>query len=458
MKLTREQKEAKLREAAEEAIQALLRWDEENGRPTLTQMEDEILELRRQVGEKMLAVALEGQETGEPVEPPRCAQCGEARRNKGQKARVVESRVGGVKMERGYYYCARCKSGIFPLDEQLELGAGAWSEGLEREAVFLSAALSSYELAVTILRRVGQIDISQPSAWRSSQEAGKRFRRVEEEARARANALPEQWEPPSRAVVADQRMGVTMDGFSMNVRQEGWKEVKIGVVFDIGMSPMRDKETGEFVDVAQALHNRYVVHLGGPDAIGEKVWSEARRRGWEQAQETVVLGDGAAWIWNQASLHFGQSHQVVDWYHAKEHLVDAARWMKPEGTVAFTRWLNSRETLLYQGHADKIAEELEQQAQPGATPAEELRSAAGYFRTNHQRMNYIEMREEGWPRPEGTRSGTVESGAKQFKARFSGPGMRWSHTGAKNLLPIRAAVLSGRFDPIWADAKNLPQL
>jgi uncharacterized protein with PIN domain len=114
MKLTREQKEAKLREAVEGAIQALLGWDEENSRPTLTQMEDEILELRRQMGEKMLAVVLEGQEAGQPVETTRCAQCGEERRNKGQKARVVESRVGGVEMERGYYYCARCKSGIFP--------------------------------------------------------------------------------------------------------------------------------------------------------------------------------------------------------------------------------------------------------------------------------------------------------------------------------------------------------
>lgn len=334
------------------------------------------------------------------------------------------------------------------------MGEGTWSEGLEREAVFLSAALSSYELAVTVLQRVGQIDISQPSAWRSSQEAGVRFRRVEEAECTRANALPERWEPPSRAEVADQRMGVSMDGFSMNIRQEGWKDVKIGVVFDIGMRPTKDRETGELVDLAQAVHNSYVVHLGGPDAIGEKVWTEARRRGWEQAQDSVVLGDGAPWIWNQASLHFGQSHQVVDWYHAKQHLVDAARLMKPEGTAAFTRWLNSRETLLYQGHADKIAEELEKQAQTGATNAEELRTAAGYFRTNHQRMTYIEMREEGWP----IGSGTVESGAKQFKARFSGPGMRWSQTGAKNLLPIRAALLSGRFDQMWAGAKNLPQL
>ena len=66
--------------------------------------------------------------------------------------------------------------------------------------------------------------------------------------------------------------------------------------------------------------------------------------------------------------------------------------------------------------------------------------------------HYIEMREEEWP----IGRGMVESGAKQFKARFSGPGMRWSRQGAENLLPVRAAVLSGRFDQMWDAAKNLP--
>ena len=77
---------------------------------------------------------------------------------------------------------------------------------------------------------------------------------------------------------------------------------------------------------------------------------------------------------------------------------------------------------------------------------------AGDFRTHHQRMHYLQMREEEWP----IGRGMVESGAKQFKARFSGPGMRWSRQGAENLLPVRAAVLSGRFDQMGDAAKNLP--
>jgi hypothetical protein len=135
----------------------------------------------------------------------------------------------------------------------------------------------------------------------------------------------------------------------------------------------------------------------------------------------------------------------VDWYHAKQHLVAAARCHKGDSPPAYQRWLNSRETMLYQGHAERIANELEQAAGEKPDVAEQLRREAGYFRQNQHRMNYLEMRENDWP----IGSGMVESAGKQFKTRFCGPGMRWSRSGAQNLLPIRCAILSGRFNDLW---------
>ena len=321
-----------------------------------------------------------------------------------------------------------------------------------RAAVWLSGAVPSYEMVEEILRRIGSMHVSRTTIWRNTQEVGCKFRRLEETERKRATALPEQWEPPSRAVVADQRMGVALDGALMNIRLEGWKEVKIGSVFEIAVSPTPAPDTGEMVEFAHADHNSYVAHLGGPEVIGELTWTEARRRGWEQAQDTQVLGDGAVWIWNQAALHFGSAHQVMDWYHAKQHLTAAAHLLKPENAPAFARWLNSRSTLLFQGHAQRIADELDQAAHAQASA--DLAEEATFFHNHHLRMNYLEMREENWL----IGSGTVESAAKQFKARFAGSGMRWSRNGAQNLLPIRSALLSNRFDDRWAAAKNLPQV
>ena len=248
-------------------------------------------------------------------------------------------------------------------------------------------------------------------------------------------------------------MGVAFDGVMLNIREEGWKELKVGVVFDVAVRPTVDTRTKEVVDLAHAVNNSYVAHLGGPEVVGEQLWTEARRRGWEQAQDTEGIGDGAVWIWNQMALHFGASHQLVDWYHAKGHLTEAAKLLKGDGTPAMVRWLNSRETLLYQGHAEQISCELEKAATASTGDhAEALRREAGYFWQNQHRMNYLEMREEEWP----IGSGMVESAGKQFKARLAGPGMRWSRTGAEHLLPVRCAILSGRFDEIWAKAQNSP--
>jgi hypothetical protein len=307
-------------------------------------------------------------------------------------------------------------------------------------------------MVAEILSRIGSIQVSRTTIWRSTQEVGRKFRTLAETERKRATALPEQWEPPSRAVIADQRMGVALDGALVNIRQEGWKEVKIGSIFEIAVAPRPDPNSAEIVEFAHADHNSYVAHLGGPEVIGELTWTEARRRGWEQAQDTQVLGDGALWIWHQAALHFGTSHQVMDWYHAKQHLTAAAHLLKKESPPAFSRWLNSRSTLLFQGQAQRLADELDKAA--SAQACADLADEATFFRNHQRRMNYLEMREENWL----IGSGTVESAAKQFKARFAGPGMRWSRSGAENLLPIRAAVLSHRFDDLWATAKKLPQL
>ena len=78
--------------------------------------------------------------------------------------------------------------------------------------VWLSAAVGSYELAATIMQRIGRVDVSRSSIWRSTQAAGRRFRALAERERRLANGLPELWDPPSRAEVADQRMGVALDG------------------------------------------------------------------------------------------------------------------------------------------------------------------------------------------------------------------------------------------------------
>jgi hypothetical protein len=326
-----------------------------------------------------------------------------------------------------------------------------WSEGTAKLAVWLSG-IADFEMAAEILEKVGQVDISDSSIWRRTEKWGERIREIEKSERERANALPKRWERPVGRKGEAGRMGVAMDGGMLHIRKEGWKELKVGCLFEVEVQPVLDPKTREVVDLAHAVNNSYTAHLGGPEVFGQGAWAEAQRRGWERCAETQVVGDGATWIWNLAGEHFAGSHQVVDWYHATEHLGKAAQLLKGEGTAAADRWYKMCETALYQGHAERIGEELAAAAEDDSSMAEGLKREAGYFVNNQRRMNYLELREEGWV----IGSGMVESGVKQFKSRFTGSGMQWSRKGAERLIPVRSAIMSQRFGQVWDAAYALP--
>jgi hypothetical protein len=83
--------------------------------------------------------------------------------------------------------------------------------------------------------------------------------------RIRSNLLPGRWGAPCRRAESKGHMGVSMDGGMIHIRDEGWKELKVGSVFDVKVRPTRDKETGDWVELAHAVRNRYVAHWGGRD-------------------------------------------------------------------------------------------------------------------------------------------------------------------------------------------------
>jgi hypothetical protein len=101
---------------------------------------------------------------------------------------------------------------------------------------------------------------------------------------------------------------------------------------------------------------------------------------------------------------------------------------------------------------DLPALRVDQQGRGDAAQTELLHREAGYFDENQRRMQYMELREDGYP----IGSGMVESGCKRFRARFNAAGMRWSRAGLERLLPVRAAIMSHRFDDLWKAAYNPP--
>jgi DNA repair exonuclease SbcCD ATPase subunit len=123
MKQNRAEKKARMMTRLEKVVDELLNWEEANEKPNLTEIEDIVLRLRKQVGEDMVDEVLGEMSEKTPVPGPACPRCGKEMRYKGQRERHLEARVGGVEYERGYYACGECDEGIFPP------GSTTWGAG-----------------------------------------------------------------------------------------------------------------------------------------------------------------------------------------------------------------------------------------------------------------------------------------------------------------------------------------
>ncbi len=114
MKLSRDELRARLLAEAERAIDQLLVWNDANNAPTLSQIEDAVLKMRKRVSEQAANALIANQDTVEGSERPICAQCGQPMRNKGYRENQLESRAGSLNTQRIYYYCPDCQQGTFP--------------------------------------------------------------------------------------------------------------------------------------------------------------------------------------------------------------------------------------------------------------------------------------------------------------------------------------------------------
>jgi hypothetical protein len=302
--------------------------------------------------------------------------------------------------------------------------------------VWLSGLLP-YEQAAEVFERIGHCSAPAASIWRQTQAYGERLKahldHQQELVRVERVVLP----PPG--LDHPQRKGVSMDGGMVNIRGEGWKEFKVGAVFDVEQRLERDPVTGEWVGQAHGVNVAYAAVLGPVERFAPALWAVAVQHQVPQAASSSVTADGAEWIWNLAADYFPDSVQIVDWYHACEHLAGAASALHSDDEQAARRWYSQQRHALFKGSIHHITRPLDQAG---------LADHSRYFHKHKRRMQYQEFREEGYP----IGSGTVESGIKQFKTRLTGPGMRWSRPGAERMLVVRPAVLARNFDALWRAA------
>jgi hypothetical protein len=325
---------------------------------------------------------------------------------------------------------------ISPLDEQLKLNRSVYSSELAQRMVWLSGLLP-YEQCTAVFEEIGERSIPASSIWRQSQRHGERLQAIVEHQRQQVSV--------ERVVLPDarydhaQRKALSLDGGMVNIRGEGWRELKVGAVFDVESRLERNPQTADLEAMAHGVNVHYTAVLGSPQDFTPALWALAVAHELPTAKERAVVGDGAAGIWNVAEDVCPDGRQIVDWFHASQHLAEAAQALYPDENQLKQRirWLKTYRDDLYLGRIHSIIAALHKRHRA---------DLAGYFQRHQRRMQYLEFREEGWP----LGSGTVESGVKQFKQRLAGTGMRWRRDSALRMLTLRAAILGNDFHSLWS--------
>jgi len=321
-------------------------------------------------------------------------------------------------IRRAYYHCKNCGRGFAPLDEVLGLDRGATSLRV-RDKVARVAAMAPFGRGAGELRALCSVSLSAKTFERTAEMIGER---IEAEVSSfEKHVLSGLADIPD---AAPERLYVTIDGATVPL-VGSWKESKVGAVYET------------FVDKngnVQARDVEHVATMGDSEAIGDRVYALAFRRGVEKAREVVVLADGGRWIWKQARDNFPEAVQILDFYHASEHLADIARaWYGSEGPNA-NKWLEKRKSDFLEGRFERVMNSIRAWCPTDAEHAELKRENIGYFIRNRKRMHYDEYLAEGLH----IGSGIAESACKCLvQARLKQAGMRWSPDGAASMLQLR---------------------
>ncbi len=363
------------------------------------------------------------------------------------RRKTVRTVLGPVAVRRAYYHCAACHAGVIPKDRDLDIVETAFSPGLRRMLGRVGAK-EPFDAGRQDLEALAGVVVTTKAVERVAEVLGHQIEEVAAQERARALAgkvVALQGVP--KLYIAIDATGVPVVPHETEGRQgkeatgpAKTREAKLGCVFtqtglDAKGRPLRDPASTTYVGAIEPA-----------EAFGRRLYAEAVRRGVQRAARVIALGDGAVWIWGLVAEHFPGATQIVDLYHAREHVAELGKLLYGPGSAEGKRWIAARCEDLDAGEVERLVAALGRLRPRGEEPQEAVRKTQGYFETNAARMRYAQFRRQGL----FVGSGVVEAGCKTvIGLRLKQSGMRWTVKGANAIIALRCAGLSGRWEEFW---------
>jgi hypothetical protein len=376
------------------------------------------------------------------------------------RERNVHTLFGRITLHRRYLHHARSGHGRFPLDDLLGL-EGAYTPAVARLIARASSRAGSYHEAAQDLEVFVGLDFDPRDLGRMVSSIAPKLR----------DALRSMPEPLPEKPVID-TLYASCDGTGTPMRREELRgrkgrqqdgsartrEAKLGCIFtqtdlDAQGRPLRDADGSPLRDPDSTS---YVGTYEGCRQLAVLLHQEARRRGLDRAKRVVFIGDGAAWVWENCRQTFPEAIEILDFYHACEHvgLLACAIHDDDPGHAAFLRerWCHEMKHSSPAGLLDESRALLAANPQWSQTKREAIMSQINYLESHAGRTHYGRFRQEGL----FIGSGVVEAGCKTVVGRrLKQSGMFWSQAGAENILSLRCLVLGPHFDAAWTELKTI---
>ncbi len=485
-----------LSQQAEAQVLKLLKNLQQVKKGDLKGLEQQVMETVFELGRGWIESILSDADPKESTVGQRVGSCGHRQQLVGYRPKQVFTLLGKLTFRRAYYHCLltdgerangeeaqestpssarqRCTQGEAPADGLWGVQKRHTSVGVQQAVSELGAQLTLEETAETF-HRLLPLGMSARQALNLLQPVGAALAQREDEqvtllwkeaaqapTASAAESSGSAESEPKQAII--ERLYVELDGILARLRRgsvpleekesqrpgDVYREVKVGAVFAGTRGPQRSKLVpGVFVD--QAGQKRYVSRRCKAEEFGQLLYQLALTCGLPQARQLVVLGDGAVWIWRLAAEHFPAAVQIVDIWHAREHVWKVARAVFGSNTPQASIWAEQMCSLLIQGQIEELAAEIAGlppiPPEPGvarSVPEIEL----DYFISNAARMRYLAFRAQGMQ----VGSGIAEAACKTVvSTRAKRAGMRWTPQGLDAVLALRTAVLNGTYDEFWEE-------
>jgi hypothetical protein len=385
-----------------------------------------------------------------------CPVCGNAMQSQGKRSKKVVSLLGEGRIARDYLHCPSCGTRTLPKDGLLHIEDTSFTPGIRRVAAKL-AACDAFESSSEDMELLCGVSVSAKEVERISERIGEGIEKANKQGieaafdadKAPVHDIPSTDAPIKRAYIEFDGTGVPMTRRELKGRKgkqdDGTaktREAKLGCIFtqsgvDDKRNPVRDKNSTTYFGAIECAED-----------FGRRLYAAAVLRGVKSALQLVIIGDGARWIWNLADLHFPSAIQIVDIFHAKEHVWSLIKASTSDDKVR-KRYKKQCYTLLEKGAISKLIEKFRSLPSTEEGFADLLDREIGYFTDNTQRMQYAKFKKMGM----FCGSGVIEAGCKNvIGKRLKQSGMHWSVRGANAIIALRCSILSRTFD---ADFESL---